>query len=427
MLHKLLFKLYFTFIGLGAACWLIACMDDLPEVRGPYLSWKASPKTTITITWESLNNSADNLRWGHSADALDHPVTVTPRKRRDDMYFHYSFTITGLSADTRYYYQVNGLQDVPATFRTAPADRLSPFSFLLYGDSCEFDATRQNQHYGVARKMNEVASGLPVGFIISSGDLTPDDPDVYGWDLHFDAIRHLADHLPYFTPFGNHDWNRRDPHSHFLSAIWIHEFPEQDAPGGEVMAFNETSYAFAYGNAYFVFIGYDQIGAPPGSDFTKWLTRTLSFARQHYAFTFVDMHEPPFDRRDDGYMDNVDVLKNQAPLFHQYDVTAVFAGHNHLFAHHEISKQVSPDAPPVSVMYLISGGGGQTLRSAHPGVWNNRYGLGYSGKTVFTRSLHHFVRVDIHPGKMMVTFTVISLDGNVVYGPYTKISGRERP
>ncbi|MBN2526884.1 MAG: metallophosphoesterase family protein [Deltaproteobacteria bacterium] len=406
------------------ALFCLSCMDDLPDFRGPYLSWTQSPQTTVTITWESLEDSMNFLNWGTAQNALENPATVHRGKRRDDMYYHYSTTIRNLAPDTHYYYQVESLQNKPAGFRTAPLEPQSAFSFLLYGDSCETDKTTRNEHYDVVKQMMALEKDSPVRFVISSGDLTPNFSDAYGWDLHFDAIRNLSDHLPFFTPFGNHDWNVRDVKSHYLPALWIHEFPSENSADGTVRAHEETSYAIAYGDAYFVFMGYDKIGAPTGDPFNRWLEATLSYARQNYAFTFVDMHRPPFDRRGKKYEDEIQMLRHQAHLFHQYEVTAVFSGHNHVFAHIEIEKDVPGKSDPVPVTYLISGGGGQDLRTAHKGTWQNRYGLGYFGHTVFTHSAYHVVRADIDGVAKTVTFTVIDINGATLYGPLQKRSKR---
>jgi hypothetical protein len=403
---------------------LLSCMDSLPPFRGPYLSWKRNPKTTMTITWESLEKTPRIVAWGEKQSALINSTRVVPDRRRDDMYFHFTTTIEDLEPGTEYFYSVSDLMDAPARFRTAPKNADASFSFLVYGDSCESDREKDNQHYDIVAEMNRVEAPYPKGFVISSGDLSPMYADVYGWDLHFDAIRDLADHLPYLTPFGNHDWNRRDPHSANLEAVWIHEFPERADRDNTVSGFDHTSFAFGYGAAYFIFIGYDKIGSKKGSAFNKWLRSQLALALDGYAFTFVDLHVPPFDRRDNGYMDDMSTLRHQAKLFHEYHVTAVFSGHNHLFAHHEIERVTEADGHPVSVTYLISGGGGQVLRSAHEGSWHNRYGLGYSGETRFVKSTYHFLRVDIDGAKRVLAVTAFDRNGEKIYGPFEKRSDR---
>jgi hypothetical protein len=61
-----------------------------------------------------------------------------------------------------------------------------------------------------------------------------------------------------------------------------------------------------------------RIGSEKGSPFNAWLESQLLHAHTDYAFTFVDFHKPPFDRRDSGYMDNEAMLRHQAKLFHDY-------------------------------------------------------------------------------------------------------------
>ena len=74
--------------------------------------------------------------------------------------------------------------------------------------------------------------------------------------------------------------------------------------------------------------------------------------------------------------------------------------------------------------YLISGGGGQTLRNAHKGEWNSRHGFGFTGKTIFAKRTHHFLRVDVNGADRSVALTAFDANKDAIYGPFEKRSTR---
>ena len=130
-----------------------ACVEQLPDFRGPYLSWKRDPKHTMTITWEDLKDTSRVVKWGIDPTRIEESIAASSVKRRDDMYYHRTVTLSGLEADRRYYYTVPGVQETPVSFVTAPEEKSALFRFFVYGDSCEHHKERKNQHYDIAEAM----------------------------------------------------------------------------------------------------------------------------------------------------------------------------------------------------------------------------------------------------------------------------------
>jgi 3',5'-cyclic AMP phosphodiesterase CpdA len=152
-------------------------------------------------------------------------------------------------------------------------------------------------------------------------------------------------HVPYFLTVGNHD-------AHVEVAGSEETYKAQvDLPG------NELYYSFAAGNALFVVLDSYLKGEDKritGEQFA-WLEQSLASSKLKHRFIFV--HHPLFPEPGRGkhHGNSLDRYKSERDklhrLFMQYKVTAVFAGHEHLY----LRKNVD------GIQYVITGGGGAPL------------------------------------------------------------------
>ncbi len=374
--------------------------------RGPYLSWNSDPTTTMTITWER-KEAVDSILSYYAANGDQTPieVEVEPGPLREfDLYYHYTVTLTGLEPDTKYYYEIDNFRD-PAWFKTAPDSIYADFSFIAYGDSREPSKNFNNQHIPLVQRMLEMVDLEEVGFVISTGDTTRTHDYIRGWNLHFLAIQDLASRVPYMVAGGNHEWDRSDEISRDWSqqpARLIQEFPHTDTLSGAVASFNNLSYAFGYAGVYMIQIEYpDQWYYE--ADYLDWLNEQLEIGNSTYQFTIVSFHNPPFDHRESGYNDDVQIIQNLCPLFHHGGVDMVINGHNHNIQRHQI--RLGEDLSNRNITYVISGGGGANLREPMHGIWANNYSAGFYGETVMRENTngYHVARVNGQDGIMEIT------------------------
>lgn len=410
-----------AFVSVGG--FALVALNQVPTARGPYLSWTNDPKTTMTITWEQRSFRDDYaLEYGTSEAALGLSASANCTTRReDDGYYHYTATLSSLSPGTRYYYRIPGFFNGPASFQTAPSHRTGNFTFLLYGDSRETERVLGNEHIPLIKQAEQNVNVTDLAFTINTGDLSGTHDSVIGWNLHFLAIKPLATHAPYMVASGNHEWNGDSPYDQVdQPANWIQEFPMQDHPAGEIGGLNETSFAFGYGCAYFIFLGEPHTGSAEPA-VLDWLEAQLAYGNASYKFTFLSFHRPPFDRREHAYNDDQNVLENHARLFYLGGVDAVFNGHNHVLAHQEVrwdpTKTGDPNAR--NITYLISGAGGASTREPKYGTWENNYNLGFYGRTRYCEEINHFYKIAVDGAAGTATFTAIDIDGNVVYPSFT--------
>jgi hypothetical protein len=386
----------------------------VPEDRGPYLSWMNDPTTTMTVSFERKTSGDYTLFYGSSQSTMTTEIPFTRlAMRTEDGYYHYIVNITGLNPNTRYYYNIPDFATGPIPFKTAPNSQTASYKFLLYGDSREDNKLFDNQHGALINQLRAKIDITELAFAINTGDIAREHDRPGLWNIHFDDMRELAKSVPFFVASGNHEWNTGDNWDfNDQPALKIQDFPIGNNPSANVYTLDEVSYSFGYANAFFIFLGYPHAGSN-NTEYMNWLEQQLAIGNSSYDFTFVSLHRPPFDdRQGTDSDDNLKIIKNECPLFHNYSVEAVFSGHNHLISHMNISWASDPNGRDIT--YIISGGGGASLREPELGPWNNKYGYGFSGDVIYAKSAYNYYIVEVNGAAKTATFTAYELGGDVL-------------
>ena len=412
---KLMALIFLPILIIGSGVGTVYFIGNLaPEDRGPYLSWRDDPKTTMTISFERRIKGDYTLEYGYEGQMFEKEIDFERSDmRQEDGYYHYSVELKGLKPDKRYYYRIPEFMETVGNFKTAPNSTTADFKFLLYGDSREMNGIIANQHLSLVSQMLDSHDLLDFSFVINTGDLAGEHNDVKQWNLHFQAIKDLAKNVPYFVASGNHEWNDGDNWNYEAQpALEIQDFPEKNIVDANIYSLDEISYSFGFSNSFFIFLGYPHVGYEFDGEekYLDWLEDQLAIGNESYDFTFVSLHRPPFDDREgEDSDDNPDIIERECPLFHNYSVEAVFCGHNHVLAHQKISWDKDPNER--TVHYLISGGGGAPLREPQYGEWDDDYDMGFSGKTIFCKRAYNYYTIEVNAEKGEATFTGYELGG----------------
>ena len=141
--------------------------------------------------------------------------------------------------------------------------------------------------------------------------------------------------------------------------------------------------------------------------------RELIAARQDTSIRhiFVVMHHPPFSISLHGGA--ADLRDKWTPLFEQYNVSAVFSGHDHVYER----------ADHNNVHYFVSGGGGAPLYPRRP----HSNPIDIAAVKKFERVLH-YLRVTITGNRLEVT--AVRADGTIIEtttwadGPEPKVADK---
>jgi hypothetical protein len=339
-------------------------------LKGPYLQDLAP--TSITVRWQL--DEMQPARLIVDGPGGQRTQDVTPARIAEA-------TVTGLLPASRYRYRVECAGATwDGEFATAPdLGTEVPFSFVVYGDT----------RYGMEshrRVVQRVAQEVP-DFVLGTGDMVDEGFRQEEWQQYFDVENPLLRDNVYFPAVGNHDRQGRGRTADSYRAYF--SVPEN---GGET----ERYYAFTYATSRFLVLDSNEYSFAL-TDQTSWLERELISARQDPAIRhiFVVMHHPPFSISLHG--GNRDLRERWTPLFEQYQVTAVFSGHDHVYERAEHN----------GVRYFVSGGGGAPLYPRRP----KSDPIDVEAVKKFER-VFHYLRVTITGTRLEVTG--IRADGTTI-------------
>jgi hypothetical protein len=172
-------------------------------------------------------------------------------------------------------------------------------------------------------------------FAIHVGDFVSRGNSLKDWDdewFTFDAlnIRSFMKSVPLQACIGNHEQNGEN---------FAEFFPYPFVDG--------HYWSFDYGPAHIVFIDqYYQF--TEHSKQLEWLKNDLASTSKKWKF--IIFHEPGWSAGG-AHKDNINVRTLIQPVAVQYNVTAIFTGHNHYYAHAIVN----------GIHHITTGGGGAPL------------------------------------------------------------------
>ena len=325
-------------------------------VGGPFVV-NVGPRAA-TVCW--LVQSSE-VKLGVSPDQL---TTAAPVLRS------HKVTYAGLKPGATYHYNVTGTEAGKGWFKTPPEGDV-PFNFVVYGDT----RTRHELH----QKVVDAVVKVKPDFVAHTGDLVSDGGDTALWPIFFNISKELLRQTVFFPSLGNHE--RNNPQYY------------------EFFDVKTAYYSFNWGNSHFTFLNSDlgnvAMSASAKEQYwaeqKRWMEDDLKKA-QKAAFRFMIFHHPPFTavKKRQGGNKEVTAL---VPLFEQYNVTAIFNGHDHNYQRHLKN----------GIHYIVTGGGGAPLYPVDGPI---------EGLTQKVLSTEHFVQVQV-AGKT-AHIRAVALDGTVI-------------
>jgi len=289
--------------------------------------------------------------------------------------------LTGLSANTKYYYRLFNADEPltdTLTFATTKDDSDGAFSFVVFGD-CGTGGERQREIADQILRVNP-DFGLIAGDIIYPKGARKDYDTNY-----FFPYRDIISSICLFPAMGNHDYYSEDGKPYLDTFVLPANNP----------AHSEKYYSFDYGNAHFVCLDSDlKIGEEEEAQQFEWVKDDLSSTKKLWKFVFF--HHPPYSSSRHG--SEVSIRKRYCPIFGEDSVDIVFCGHDHDYERTVKIKNILPDGN--GVIYIVTGGGGARLYRAGRHEW-----------TAFSKKIHHFVNVRID--ERTLTLSAIDHRGKV--------------
>jgi len=259
--------------------------------------------------------------------------------------------VGGLEPSTYYCYSVGDLTNRIGV-RTAPlANGSAATRFAVFGDTGGGGAPQ-------AAVRDQLAS-VPFDLLLHTGDIAYDDGSLEQFERTFFGVyADLLRSIPIFPVSGNHEY-RTDTAYPFFEVFAL---PDNGIPGKA-----ERWYSFDWGDVHFVGLDTEELG----TDQVDWLEHDLSENQRPWVVAY--MHRPPYSSGVHGGSPVVEAAF--VPIFERYQVSLVFAGHDH-----DYERTV----PINGVTYVVTGGGGKGTRV-----------VGSSWFTVRSESVLHFVAAEV--------------------------------
>lgn len=306
---------------------LVAAAETI--TYGPMLSRGPTPDTMI-VRWGTQGSSDPGLvSWRKKGDATFASVSGTAARDHE-------VVLTGLAPGSEFEYSIKSGSATSATysFNSCPAAGL-PMDVVFYGDS----RSGPSAH---ARVVAEVQKHSPE-IVFESGDLVPSGTYAQYLSELFPVIKDMVATTPFMAAPGNHD------NYSTLATNYGAIFPSP-RPTGQAW---QPYYSFVCGNAMFIALNSNDIVGTAQLNFLTAQLRAAA-ADTNVTHVLVWFHHSAYSPGSHG--DNLDVQNKWVPLFNdpKNKVTAVFSGHDHLYAR---LKDAS------SVLYIVSGGAGADLYS----------------------------------------------------------------
>jgi len=331
----------------------------------------------MDIHWQLTDTDSSKIEWGGDTNYSTGYINTTEY----GSYHQHTYTISGLTPGTKYYYRISSNatdQDFQHTgsFVTAPDAQAEHVKFLVYGDTRSFPEDHDTVAASMISTLTSDASYQTM--LLAAGDLVSAGRDESSWateffDPTYTNIQEVLANLSYQSCVGNHELNGTD------GDLYDAYFPYPYVSG--------DYWSFDYGPVH-VSVVDQYTDYSVGSAQLAWLEADL--AATDKPWKFILFHEPGWSAG--GHENKLDVQTYIQPLCEQYGVSVVFAGHNHYYARAKVN----------GVHHVTTGGGGAPLYAPNAGYPNIKA----------TASVHHYCKVDI--SKNVLMFEAVEPDGTVI-------------
>ena len=307
---------------------------------------KGEPQTSLivmaAVDWNGILNAG-----GAMGNWTGMVLPASSEKDLDEDHSMLLWRITGLTENTEYVAQVgsNGYWSAPFRFITGKSNSEAPFSFMYLGDV--------QKGFAQWGKMigNAYAAYPDMRIGIIGGDLVDDGHANNEWQAFMAYASPVFSRIAMAPIPGNHD--DTDLFYGYLADV----FPHNSDIGATK---NKGYYSFDYGNAHFTMLNSNLLsipGAGSHAELMAWLQADLQKAAAQ-EWRFAVMHYPPYPiMAADNYSDS-NLRDYWIPVFEQYGVDIVFAGHQHAYARTKPIKNGNIMSDPSEGIVYITGNSG---------------------------------------------------------------------
>jgi len=393
--------------------------------RGPYLQQGTSD--SVIVRWRTATVVDSQVRFGNA------PGNLTSSVDDAAVTTEHEIKLTGLAADTTYYYSIGSTgvvfagDDSDHFFLTSPAvGTAKPTRVWVLGDSGTADGNAQ----AVANAYVNFTGITHTDLWLMLGDNAYDDgtDDQYQVAV-FDMYPGMLRKSVLWATLGNHDGRTADSATQTGPYYDNFSLPANGEASG-LASGTEAYYSFDYGNIHFICLESNETDRSPGGAMMSWLTQDLADTTQEWIIAF--WHHPPYSKGShdsDVELQLIEMRENALPILEAGGVDLVLSGHSHSYersylldGHYDISTTLTTN------MQVDNGNGQTDVDGAYKAVFNEAdpyrgavyITAGSSGKTT-NGTLDHPVMV--HASLKQLGSLVLDIDGNRLDATFVKFDG----
>ena len=296
--------------------------------RGPFL--QLSTASSIVVRWRTQVSEDSKVYYGTL------PGSLLSLKTDSASVTDHAVTVTGLSANTKYYYAVGSgaaaTEAGPGTdyfFKTSPvAGTAQPVRLWAFGDEGQSSIPTND---GVVQRATRDAyysytGTTPTDLIVSLGDNAYNS----GFDSEFqisvfDFYNGILRNTPFWPGIGNHETDGTAPYDYFKQFT----FPVNGEAGG-LPSGTPNYYSFNYANIHLVELDAQLSDRSVSAPMWTWLNNDLSANTQPWIIAY--WHHAPYSHgshNSDTDPQMTDMRRNFCSLLEQYGAALVLTGHSH--------------------------------------------------------------------------------------------------
>ncbi len=324
--------------------------------RGPYLQ-QGTP-TSVIVQWRTVRATDSRVRYGDAPGNLTSMVDVAGSTTE------HAVTLTGLAADTTYYYSIGSStevfegDDAEHFFLTSPvAGTAKPTRIWVLGDSGTANANAQ----AVANAYVSFTGSTHTDLWLMLGDNAYNDgTDSQYQAAVFDMYPEMLRKSVLWATLGNHDGHTADSATQSGPYYDIFTLPTSAEAGG-LASGTEAYYSFDYGNIHFICLESHETNRLTGGAMLNWLTQDLAATTQEWIIAF--WHHPPYTKgshNSDTELQLIEMRENALPILEAAGVDLVLSGHSHSYERSFLLDGHYGDSTTLTPAMQVDDGDGKT-------------------------------------------------------------------
>ena len=435
--------------------------------RGPYLQM-ATPDS-IVVVWRTEGNSIPVVRYGNTPDALDKAVSGdaivtrvsagvfapegTPRlyqepeeeaAKRDPRdhdpstppnIYQYEARITGLEADTTYYYAVyddetklaGGDESYHMT-TSLPKGAETNMRIWVVGDSGTGGSLQKRVNDAMLAFVKDTER--PLDSYIHVGDMAYGDGTDYQFQRNFfEVYDETLRNTVCWPSMGNHEGHTSRGINGFGPYYDAYVVPTAGEAGG-VPSGTEAYYSYDIGSVHFICLDSHDLDRTPTGAMAQWLRADLEKVDSEWLIAF--WHHPPYtkgshDSDREGQL--IEMRQHIMPILESSGVDLVLTGHSHIYERSMLIDGAYA-TPTVAEGVILDDGDGRPdgdgpykkSEGLNPNEGNVQVVTGHGGASVGRSGTMPIMReIIVDHGS-----TILDLDGDTLVGTMIDKDGATR-